>query len=86
MYTIKATVEVGGSAYYTNIKLTSGSTSVNLYCSSAAQYKWLQAYAGQEITMEIAPCNWNSKSYYTGCVLAVINEDGTKVYNTLNFD
>ena len=86
VYTIKATVEVGGSAYYTNIKLTSGSTSVNLYCSSAAQYKWLQAYAGQEITMEIAPCNWNSKSYYTGCVLAVINEDGTKVYNTLNFD
>ena len=86
VYTIKATVEVGGSAYYTNIKLTSGSTSVNLYCSSAAQYKWLQAYAGQEITMEIAPCNWNSKAYYTGCVLAVINEDGTKVYNTLNFD
>ena len=86
VYTIKATVEVGGSAYYTNIKLTSGSTSVNLYCSSAAQYTWLQAYAGQEITMEIAPCNWNSKSYYTGCVLAVVNADGTKVYNTLNFD
>ena len=86
VYTIKATVEVGGSAYYTNIKLVDGSTSVSLYCSSAAQYGWLQAYAGQEITMEIAPCNWNSKSYYTGCVLAVINEDGTKVYNTLNFD
>ena len=86
VYTITATVEVGGSAYYTNIKLTSGSTSVNLYCSSAAQYKWLQAYAGQEVTMEIAACNWNSKSYYTGCVLAVINEDGSKVYNTLNFD
>ena len=86
VYTITATVEVGGSAYYTNIKLTDDGTSVNLYCSSAAQYKWLQAYAGQEITMEIAPCNWNSKAYYTGCVLAVINEDGTKVYNTLNFD
>ena len=86
VYTLKATVEVSGTAYYTNIKLTNGTTSVNLYCSSAAQYGWLQAYAGQEITMEIAPCNWNSKSYYTGCVLAVINEDGSKVYNTLNFD
>ena len=86
VYTITATVEVGGSAYYTNIKLTDDGTSVNLYCSSAAQYKWLQAYAGQEVTMEIAACNWNSKSYYTGCVLAVINEDGSKVYNTLNFD
>ena len=86
VYTITATVEVGGSAYYTNIKLTDDGTSVNLYCSSAAQYSWLQAYAGQEITMEIAPCNWNSKSYYTGCVLAVINDDGSKVYNTLNFN
>ena len=86
VYTITATVEVNSSAYYSNIKLTDDGTSVNLYCSSAAQYQWLQAYAGQEITMEIAPCNWNSKSYYTGCVLAVINEDGSKVYNTLNFD
>ena len=86
VYTITATVEVGGTAYYTNIKLTDDGTSVNLYCSSAAQYGWLQAYAGQEITMEIAPCNWNSKNYYTGCVLAVIKEDGTKEYNTLNFD
>ena len=86
VYTITATVEVGGTAYYTNIKLVDDDTSVNLYCSSAAQYQWLQAYAGQEVTMEIAPCNWNSKNYYTGCVLAVVNEDGTKVYNTLNFD
>ena len=86
VYTMTATVEVGGTAYYTNIKLTDGTTNISLYCSSAAQYSWLQAYAGQEVTMEIAPCNWNSKTYYTGCVLSVILEDGTKVYNTLNFD
>ena len=86
VYTMTATVEVGGTAYYTNIKLTDGDKSINLYCSSAAQYGWLQEYAGQEITLEIAPCNWNSKTYYTGCVLAVVNEDGSKVYNTLNFD
>lgn len=86
VYTIKATVEVTSTAYYSSIKLVDNGTSVQLYSSSAAQYQWLQAYAGQEITVEIAPCNWNSKSYYTGCVLSVINEDGTKTYNTLNFD
>ena len=86
VYVLKATIEVVETAYYTNIKLTSGSTSVNLYCSSAGQYSWLKAYAGQEVTLELAPCNWNSKNYYAGCVLAVILEDGTKVCNTLNFD
>ena len=86
VYTMKATVVVEGNAYYTNLLLSDGSTTIRLYSSSANQYKWLQAYAGQEITMEIAPCNWNSKDYYTGCVLSVINADGSKVYNTLNFD
>ena len=86
VYVLKATVEVVETAYYTNIKITSGSTSVNLYCSSANQYNWLKAYAGPEVTLELAPCNWNSKNYYAGCVLAVVLEDGTKVYNTLNFD
>ena len=86
VFTMKATVLVEGNAYYTNISLTDGTTSIRLYCSSAAQYAWLQAYAGQEVTMEIAACNWNSKNYYTGCVLSVILEDGTKVYNTLYFD
>ena len=86
VYVLKATVEVVETAYYTNIKLTSNGVSVNLYCSSANQYNWLKAYAGQEVTLELAPCNWNSKNYYAGCVLAVVLEDGTKVYNTLNFD
>ena len=86
VYTVTAKIEVVETAYYTNIKLVDGDVSVNLYCSSAKQYKWLQAYAGQTITMELAPCNWSSKSTYPACVLAVILEDGTKVLNTLNFD
>lgn len=85
VFVLKATVQVVQEQYYSNIKLVDGDTSVNLYCSSAAQYEWLQAYAGKEITVEIAPCNWNSKDYYTGCVLAVRNADGTKTYNELNF-
>ena len=86
VYTMKATVSLQETAYYSNLKLTDGTNNITLYSSSANQYAFLKAYAGQEITVEIAPCNWNSKTYYAGCVLAVINADGTKVYNTLNFD
>ena len=74
-----------GGVMHTNSS-TSGSTGVRLYCSSANQYNWLKAYAGQEITVELAACNWNSKDYYTGCVLAVRNTDGTKTLNELNFN
>ena len=86
VYVLKATITVEETKYYTNIYLTSGDITVRLYCSSANQYNWLKAFAGQEVTVEVAPCNWNSKNYYTGCVLAVVLEDGTKVYNTLNFN
>ena len=86
VYIVKATVEVVETAYYTNLKITYNGVELALYCSGAAQYNWLKAYAGQEITMEIAPCNWNDKKdAYRGCVLAVVLEDGTKVLNTLNF-
>lgn len=85
VYVVTATVKVVEAQYYSNIYITSGSTEVLLYCSSANQYNWLKAYAGQEITVEVAPCNWNSKGIYRGCVLAVVNEDGSKVCNELNF-
>ena len=85
VYTMKAIVKVEESAYYTNIYLTDGTTKVTLYCSSASQYGFLKAYAGQEVTVEIAACNWNNKTYWRGCVLAVVHEDGTKTVNALNF-
>ena len=85
VYVLKATVTVQETAYYTNMKLTDGATTVLLYCSSASQYNWLKAYAGQEVTIEIAPCNWNNKTSWAGCVLAVRTADG-KVVNSLNFD
>lgn len=60
--------------------------SLDLYCSSAAnQYSWLEQYVGQgKVTVEIAPCNWNNKTYLRGCILSVTNE-GVKTFNTLNF-
>lgn len=85
VFVLKATVTVEETTYYTNIYLTDANgTKLRLYCSSANQYSWLKAYAGQEITVEVAACNWNDKDYYTGCVLSVVTEEG-KVFNTLNF-
>ena len=85
VYVIKATVEFIETPYYTTMKLVYGDKSIQLYSSSANQYSWLKSYNGQEITVEIAPCNWNAKTYYAGCVLAVRNADGTKTCNELNF-
>ena len=87
VFVVTAKVTVEEAAYYTNIYITTedGTTSLRLYSSSASQYNWLKAYAGQTVTVEVAACNWNDKDYYTGCVLAVVNSDGTKTYNTLNF-
>ena len=82
---MKATVVVEETPYYTNIFLSDGTTKVRLYSSSANQYSWLKVFAGREVTVEIAACNWNDKDYYTGCVLAVINADGSKTLNELNF-
>ena len=59
--------------------------SFGFYSSGSGQYAWLQQFAGQEVTIEIAVCNWNNKNYWRGCVLAVRTEDG-KILNTLNFD
>ncbi len=85
VYVVKATVNFVETNYYTTLNLTDGDTKLNLYCSSGSQYSFLKQFAGQEVTLEIAPCNWNNKSYYVGCVLAVYTEDG-KVLNTLNFN
>ena len=84
VYVVKATVTVSETAYYSNIKLTDGNISLTLYCSSANQYSFLKQFNGQEVTLEIAPCNWNNKTFYAGCVLAVRTSDG-KIVNQLNF-
>ena len=85
VFVLNATVTVEEAQYYTNIYLTDGNgTQLRLYCSNAGQYSWLKAFAGQEVTVEVAACNWNDKNYYTGCVLSVVTEDG-KIFNELNF-
>ena len=87
VYIIEGIVKFNVSAYYTNVSITNedGSVSLTLYSSSAAQYSFLEAFAGQKVTLEIAACNWNSKNYYATCVVSVISE-GTKVVNNSNFN
>ena len=85
VYVATGTIVLQETSYYSNIKLqTPGGKQITLYCSSANQYNWLKAFAGEEITVEIIPCNWNGKSYWAACVIAVRTADG-KLYNELNF-
>ena len=85
VYVMKAIVNLVDTGNFTRMDLIDGNgTSVSLYCSGAGQYSFLKQFAGQEVTVEIAPCNWNSKKYYAGCVLAVYT-DGGKVLNEFNF-
>lgn len=87
VYIIEGIVKFNVSAYYANVSITNedGSVSLTLYSSSAAQYSFLEAFADQKVTLEIAACNWNSKNYYATCVVSVISE-GIKVVNNSNFN
>ena len=87
VFVIRAKVEYVTTPFYTSMKLIAeDGTEIGLYMSGAGQYSFLDQFKGQTLEMEIAACNWNDKTYWRGCVLAVRNSDGTKTYNTLNFD
>ena len=86
VYVLDVNVVVETNAHYTNIYIKSvdGKTTLRLYCSGAGQYAFLQEFADKTVTVELALCNWNDKTYYTGCVISVTYE-GNKVINSLNF-
>jgi hypothetical protein len=79
------TVKVKETGYTYELTNADGSVKVTLYSGGKDQYSMLKDYVGQEITVEIVACNWNSKGY-KGAILAIILPDGTRVVNTLNFD
>jgi hypothetical protein len=86
VFVLEAKILLKGDGYSSTIYLTDDQgTEFRLYCSNSNQYSWLKAYAGQEVTVEVAACNWNDKGYYTGCALSAETPDG-KVYNELNFN
>ena len=86
VYVVKAKISFVETQWYSNVELISedGTTKLGLYCSSGKQYNWLKEFAGQVVTLEIAPVNWNDKTYYRGCVISVTNGEKT-IINNLNF-
>ena len=86
-YIVTGTAYTKADNYSTTVYLkgTNSSKSIRLYCGSAKQYSFLNDYYDQELTFEVAVCNWNDKDYYTACVIAVVLEDGTKIINDSNF-
>lgn len=88
VFVLDAMIKVVEEKNYTNIYVVSPTNTekeLRLYCSSASQYNWLKAFDGETVKVELMLCNWNKKTYYTGCVLSATNEAGETVYNTLNF-
>lgn len=71
---------------YGQVSITDANgTKIGFYASGSAQYSYLEDYNGQEVVLEVALCNWNGKTYWTGCAIAIRLADGTKIVNTLNF-
>ena len=86
VFVFEATILSTNAGYSVNYSLKGNNAdqAVNLYSGNAAQYAWLEQFVGQKVTVEVAACNWNNKSYWRGCVLSVITEDG-QVFNEYNF-
>ncbi len=97
-YNLDATVDFSTTVFVLTgtIKFPSGNgqvsindangNSVGFYASGSSQYSFLKQFEGQEVTLEVAACNWNNKTYWRGCVLAVRLADGSKIVNELNFN
>ena len=87
VFTIKAKINLIENDYFTAMKIVDPADEnkeLLLYSGSASQYKFLNAFAGKEVTLEVALCNWNSKGY-KACVISV-NDGTTKVMNEYNFN
>ena len=88
VYVTEAKIKIEITTYSSNAKLEAldGSTTLTLYCSSAkTQYAMLLDYTDQVVTAELAPCNWNGKSFYAFCLLSLTDSSGNKIINELNF-
>lgn len=61
---------------------------MRLYSSSESQNSWLGQFADQgDFQMEVAFYNWNNKNnQFAGSVLSVTNNEGQKIFNTLDFN
>jgi len=84
VYVVTGEIEVQGEQYATKYFVSDGTNKFLLYSGSPGQYAWLAEYAGQELTIEVAVCDWNAKGL-KGCVLSITTADGTQIFNEYNF-
>ena len=86
VYVVTGTIKRVVTGYSTDTYVCDGDNEFMLYAGGPAHYKWLEAYAydHQTLTIEIAVCDWNNNGN-KGCVLSITTEDGTQIFNTLNF-
>ena len=84
VYVVTATISRVVGGYSTNTYLVDGDGQFMLYAGGPGNYAWLDAYNGQTVTVEVAVCDWNAKGL-KGCVLSITLEDGTQIFNELNF-
>ena len=87
VYVLNAKFVVKGGGYSITYYLQDPNNAANelLLYTGGAQYSWLADYDGQVISVELAICNWNSKTdKMRGCIVAV-TVDGQRIVNTLNF-
>ena len=84
VYVVTGTIRQEETAYSLNTYIGDGTNEFFLYSGNKNHYAWLTPYVGQELTIEIAVCDWNNKGN-KGCVLSITLADGTKIINTFNF-
>ena len=85
-FIVKGKLEFVETAYYTKLNFVSedGSTKLTLYMSGAGQYSCFKDYYNKVLTFEVIPTNWNDKSFWAFCIIAIVTEDG-KVMNSSNW-
>ena len=85
VYVLEGRVRFIESGYSKQVKLESldGSVQLTLYCSGSGQYSFVKDYVDQVGVFEFAVCNWNSKTYYAGCLISATFGD-VKLINDLN--
>ena len=90
-FVVTGVIKFVETKFYSNAYLTINGAadkdvSALFYCSNAnSQYKMLKEYDGQEVTVEVALCDWNNKGYRL-CLLSITGQDGVQKINTYNYN
>lgn len=81
VYVVKASIKKTPGPRSSTVKIYVGETSIMCYTNSGNEYDWAQAYFDQEVTLEIALCNWNKKDFYKCNILSLTDSTGNKIVN-----